>query len=181
MFSVQERGTIMKKLLFILPSLLLVIYIIFTVIDNSDYVVEKKIWKVQHKINVIAQEGRAAQASQVETLARKTQALITQYPRSGLLPEMYMQLAQIYVFSKDFDKARTNYTLILDKFPERQIVCAKALMAIGATYLAQNRGDDAIGFYQIFVKEHPDSQLDGGLNNAIAYLQGVKKKQKQSP
>ena len=122
-----KKEKFMKKTIIVLPVILLLIYVIFTAIDRSDYVIEKKIWNIHRQINILASQGKAAPANQLENMAVKVKHLIHEYPHSDLRSRMYMQLAQIYVFTKDFDKARTYYQMVLDKFPEQQPASALKL------------------------------------------------------
>ena len=165
----------MNKTLKLLPSLMLIIFIILSLIDRSDYALEKKLWRFQRQISELAQEGRIVPGKEYEDMADRCQDLIQKNPHSYLLPQMYMLMAEIDMLKKDVDKARANYALVLERFPQQLDICAKALMAIGETYLAQRKWDEAIQFYQTFIQKHPGYPLNNGLKIAIVYLQAAKK------
>src|ERR1035441_8957388 len=123
----------MKRSLILLPALLLVIFVILSVIDHSDYVVEKQMWKIQQQFAVKAQYGILSK-EESENLTAMYRNLIRQHPKSDLLPQIYMQIGQVYVVQKDFEKARTNYSEVLKIMPRQKDLCSKSLLGIGLSY-----------------------------------------------
>jgi tetratricopeptide (TPR) repeat protein len=158
----------MKKSLILFPTVLLVIFVIFSVIDRSDYVVEKRIWKIQQQFAVKSRYGILSREDS-ENLAAMYQGLIRQYPGSALLPQVYSNIGQIYEVNKDFEKARANYVKVLQQFPQQKYLCSIALLRIGITYEQEKKDALALKAYQQIVDNYPLTEV--GLNMPL-YIAG---------
>jgi len=151
----------MKISLVLLPALLFFIFVFFSAIDRSEYVLEKKMWKIQQQFTVEAQYGILSKEKS-EYLTTMYRNLIQQYPKSGLLPQIYIRIGQIYAVNKDFEKARTSYSEALQRFPQQKDLCSEALLDIGLTYEKENKVAMALETYRQVVKNYP--LTDVGLN-----------------
>jgi len=152
----------------LLPALLLVIFVILSVIDRSDYVIEKRIWKIQQQFTVEARYGILS-SEESENLAAMYRSLVQEYPRSGLLPQIYLRIGQIYVVNKDFEKARTSFAVVLQQYPQRKDLCSMALLKIGLTYEQEKKDDMALRSYQRIINNYPQTEI--GLNMPL-YIAG---------
>jgi TolA-binding protein len=158
----------MKKSLILFPTALLAIFVIFSVIDRSDYVVEKRIWKIQQQFAVKSKYGILSKEDS-ENLAAMYQGLIRQYPKSALLPQIYLHIGQIYVVDKDFEKARTNYAEVLRQIPQQKDLCSIALLRIGLTYEQEKKDVLALKTYQRIINNYSLTEI--GLNMPL-YMAG---------
>jgi len=159
----------MKKSLVLLPALLLIIFAVFSAIDRSDYVVEKKMWKIQQQFDVLAQYPGTLSEEKSADLVVMYQGLIEQYPKSGLLGQIYMKIGQVYAEQKDFEKARTNYSEVLKRIPRQKEICSLALLSIGLTYEQEKKDGLALKTYRQIVHHYP--LTDVGLNMPL-YIAG---------
>lgn len=144
----------MKKPLILLSALLLVIFVIFSAIDRSEYVVEKKMWKIQQQLDVLGRYPGAMPAEKYENLAAMYQNLIKRYPKSSLLPQIYIKIGQVYTAKNDFVKARTNYSEVLQRFPQQRDSCSVALLSIGLTYEKEKKDAQALKTYRKIVTNY---------------------------
>jgi len=119
-----------KKALIRLPAILLIVFIFFSLIDFSEYATEKKIWKIQLQERQLAMDTKAVPVKQLEELVRRCRVMVKKHSSSIFLPQMYMQLAQAYELSKDYDQAKANYNIVIKKFPQLHEMGAYALMKI---------------------------------------------------
>ena len=158
----------MKKSIILLPAVLLAIFVIFSVIDRSDYVIEKRIWKIEQQVALKAQYGILSN-EESENLAAMYRGLIRQYPGSGLLPQIYLHIGQVYVVNKDFEKARINYSEVLKQLPQQKDLCSIALLKIGLTYEQEKKDALAFKTYQQIIDNYPSTEV--GLNMPL-YMAG---------
>ena len=158
----------MKKSLILLPSLLFIIFFIFSAIDPSDYVVEKKMWKIKQQFAALTLYSGALSKAESENLATMYQNLIRQYPESSQLPQIYMQIGQLYAGSNDFKEARMNYLKVLQYIPRQKYLCSSALMGIGLTYEKEKKDVQALTAYQQIVKNYPITHVGLSLPLYIA-------------
>lgn len=145
----------MKKSLLLLPGILFVVFIFLSVIDHSDYALEKKMWRAQQQFTQLTRDPKSVPEKQFESLATQYQKLISQYPKSYLLPQIYLQIGQVYAVKGNFEKARTNFSEILKQFPNQKEICAAALFGIGSTYEKEMKEEPAVKTYQQIIKVYP--------------------------
>ena len=127
----------MKRKFLILCSILLVVYTVFTLLDKSEYRVEKKLWRMSRDFESISQDPKAVPARQFEKIITDYRNVIKKYPDSRYVPQVYSQIGTLYMIQKKYDDARQVYGQVVTDFSDDPVTVSKALMDIGNSYLIQ--------------------------------------------
>jgi soluble lytic murein transglycosylase-like protein/TolA-binding protein len=84
------------------------------------------------------------------------EALISEYPQSGTLPNAYLQLGRGYYLEYKYDDAIKAFQKVYDAYPQAQAT-REALGYLGSTYVRMKRTDDAVAAYKLLIDRFPDS------------------------
>jgi len=146
----------MKKMLIGYLVVLIGVYIFFSVLDlNGDYVIEKKLWKIQRQFIDIAKDPEAVPDRKYDDVAGQYQKIIDKYPDSHLIRNVYIALGRLYIVKKDYARARENFYLIGEKYPDNKELSAKALFFVGKTYEVEGDWPQAYKIYRSVFKDYP--------------------------
>ncbi|MDP2654449.1 MAG: tetratricopeptide repeat protein [Candidatus Omnitrophota bacterium] len=151
----------MKKILIVLGSIMAGLFIVLSLADRSDYKVEKQLWRIQRQFDAIAADPKVVPARKFDSVAGKYQKLIHAYPRSPLVPKIYIQIAKIYVLREDWPLARENFQKALSAAPKTD-TGGEALFGIGKTYEKEGRWTEAVETYREVMHGFPETEI--GLN-----------------
>ncbi|MEW5895762.1 MAG: tetratricopeptide repeat protein [Candidatus Omnitrophota bacterium] len=137
----------MKKKFLILCSILVVIYLVLSLLDNGEYRFEKQMWRMAKNFYSISKDPKAVPDAQFEKVIADYRAMIKKFPDSKYVPQVYSQIGMLYVMQKKYDDARKAYGEVVTGFSEDPVTVSKALMDIGNTYLFQERVKEAVDIY----------------------------------
>ena len=149
----------MKKTILILCGILVAIYLVFSLIDTGEYRVEKRLWRMQKKFSVVAQDPKAVPRSQFESLVKDYRKLIKKYPKSRYVPQMYSRIGSLYLLSENYDEARKAFGDVVRHYADNQEIASKAMMDIGNTYLMQKERSRAIDVYRTIWKDYERTEV----------------------
>ena len=91
-------------------------------------------------------------ANKISTLS----TLLKQYPKSNLVPDVNMEIAQTYIADEKFLSAVPYLTNILND-PEAGGLKPRAYLKMGLVYYNTDKYDDALTNYQTLVQKYPQS------------------------
>lgn len=135
-------------------------FIVFSLFDiNGDYVVERKIWKINHKYSGVIKNHETASPQVLEQVVKEYRGVIRQYGRSKAIPGVYLVLARIYLLKGDLDKAREIAGELLKRFPDYRELCAEAASLVAKTYEADKDWPRAKEIYQKVIAEYPTTSV----------------------
>ena len=149
----------MKRLIFFIPLFLIVLFITLSKCDTSDYLVERKMWKIQQKSVGLNLLPEAALRKQADLIINQYADLIKANPYSNLVPQLYLQMGGLHEIKGDFDDARELYQQLLKKYQGQEEVKALVLMRLGLTYEQQKQDKEAIKYYRMIINDLPHTQL----------------------
>lgn len=158
----------MKKTLGILGSIALGLYAFLTVIDKSDYKLEKRLWHLQKEFESLAADPGRAPDQRFEDVAGKYEALRKQYP-SKLSSQIPLQVGQIYLLKKDYKKARNIFLKIVEENPHNPNLSAAALFQVGQSFELGKDWSEALKVYESITEKFPLTPL--GLNAPLYIVQ----------
>lgn len=152
----------MKKTFAIFGSIIIFLFIFLSIVDNSDYGLEKRLFRVQKQFNQAARDPRAVPDQKFDHIVEQYRKLIEKYPHSKEVPKIYMQMGMTYLLKQDIGKARTTFQEIINKFPENEEICTVALLNIGNTFESEKKEKEAIDIYEGILSKYPLTEV--GLN-----------------
>lgn len=84
------------------------------------------------------------------------QAIVKNYPNSGLVPEALYQIGRSYAQEADFVEAITWFERVQEQFPEHP-AAKDALSQTASAYARVSKPREAITRYQKFIEKYPDA------------------------
>ena len=152
----------MRKTLIIFCAILVGLYFVLTFIDRSDYVIEKRLWRVGKKFEKVALDPRVVPEKEFLGIINEYRDLLKETLDSDLRPEIYAQIGQIYFLKGDYAKARENFQSILKEYSDNAILSARALFNVGNILEAEEKHEEAVNVYRKTVDLYPLTDI--GLN-----------------
>lgn len=146
----------MKKLIIILSGILLIIFITLTAIDwKGTYDAERQLWGLNRELVKISGNKEATPDYVIEQLANKYRAFIKDYPRSSNTMTAQLVMGNLYLFKKNYVKAREEFQKALTIYPKDKDLMAQAKVAIAKTYEIDNNWVKAYPYYQDAMANYP--------------------------
>lgn len=152
----------MKKALIVFGLILGGIFVLLSVLDTSDYKLEKRLWQIRKQLDIIARDPAVVPEKKFEDVVRQYRRAIERFPDSKLVPGIYFQIGRIYGFKKDLAAARGTMEEILKRYADNPALSSEALFYMGKTYEIEKNEDQVIAAYQRLLKDYPLTRA--GLN-----------------
>lgn len=96
--------------------------------------------------------GVKSSSEKIKTL----NALLKQYPKSNMVPDVNMEIALTYIADEKFNDA-IPYLNTLVNAPDAGGLKPKAYLKLGLCYYNMNRNDEALNNYQALIQKYPQS------------------------
>ncbi|MCR4337397.1 MAG: tetratricopeptide repeat protein [Candidatus Omnitrophica bacterium] len=145
----------MKKFLLTLIGIILGLFVLLSLLDKSNYKIEKKIWKVQKEFYVISKDPKVVPAAKFEEVAKSYRKIAEKYPKSSLTPRIYLHIGMVYAVQKNFPKARAAFEEAIKRYPDNAPLVAEALFSIGLTHDQEKHPDQVLKVYDQIIKSYP--------------------------
>ena len=155
----------MKKTISLLSGILIAIFIILSLLDKSEYAVEKRLWKIQMDFTQLIRDPKIVPEKKYDEVVHEYQQVIKQFPRSKLTPGIYLQIGRVYVLKRDYSKARESFQEIIQRYSDKPTLCAIALLNIGRTYGEEKNKAEALKVLNDVINTYPTTPV--GLNTPL--------------
>ena len=155
----------MKKTLVVLTSILVGLFILLSVIDKSEYTIERKLWLIQKKFDRLIQDPKSVPDVEFDNIINQYKKVIKQYPSSSLTPKIPLQIGRIYTYKKDYQKAREIFGEIVKKYSQDPELCAEATANVGWTYELEKDWPPALATYEKIIAQYPLTET--GMNTPV--------------
>jgi len=158
-----------KKILFVFITILVTIFVVLSVLDQGDYALEKRVWRLQKKFKSLTHDPEMVPDQEFDTLIADYLKLIENHSDSKLIPRIYLQIARVCILKKDFVRARNVLGEAMKKFGSEPLLAGELLYSIGRSFEAQEKPEEALSTYRSIIKEYP--MTPQGLNMPL-YMVG---------
>lgn len=145
----------MRKIILLFSGVLITIFVLLSWLDNGDYALEKRLWRINKAFRVIAADPQIVSPQQFRRVMSHYEGLLKKYPNSKEIPTVLLQIGRMYALRQEWPQARKSFQLVLEKYPQAEEFCAQALREIGKTYEAQGNSTAAQDTYQEILKKYP--------------------------
>jgi TolA-binding protein len=143
----------MKKILLILTSILLSIYILLSLISLGDgYHAERSLWKIDLKLNYIAAHNESTPDFTIDQLAHTYRDFINKYSKTIYAKQAELMLGNLYALRKNYSQARLEYQKAV--CPDKDL-SAQAEVTIAKTYELENNNAEALKIYKNVIQNYP--------------------------
>ncbi|OGX38587.1 MAG: hypothetical protein A3C36_05785 [Omnitrophica WOR_2 bacterium RIFCSPHIGHO2_02_FULL_52_10] len=156
----------MKKYLLIYSLILVAVYVLLSALGrDSNYIIERKIWKIYQEQKDIARDPAVIPDNVFERVIHEYKQIIEKYSYSSHAPDLYIRLGEVHALRRDFAAARELFQSLAGLYPEKKDLLAEAMFKVGETYEAENNWPEAERVYQQVIREYP--LTDVGLKTSI--------------
>ena len=149
----------MKKTLIILTVILAGLYVVLTVLDTSEYRLEKQIYRVQKEYNRIMADPKVVPEAEFDNLTARYQKLIAAYPESEVTPNMFLFIGALYNARGNPAKAIENFGEILKRYPDKGMLCATALLNIANTHANNKDEAKTMAAFDAIEESYADTEI----------------------
>lgn len=157
----------MKKVIFILASLLISAYIFLLIIVSGDkeYKAEKLFYRAVKIIKKIEMNPDAAPPAMVLSVEKDLRTILERYQKTKIAKAAQITLTEFYVSNKNYDKAIDTLDALIGEDSQDKFVLGGAHFLKGHIYEKQNQPDKALKAY----------------NDAITLYEKIEKENRGSP
>jgi len=125
---------------------------------GGDYAAERHYWKISKKYSKVIQNPRAARESEFNEAIEALSKLIKNHPAWRKSSEIQFVIGQLYAARQNIQNARKEYQKVIENYPERKALGAKAQFNIGYTYEKENDWTNACLHYREAVERYPSTR-----------------------
>jgi len=143
----------MKKSILILVGILIAVYIALSLLStNQEYAAEKIFFAAMQANNKIVLNPEVAPPQLLASVETKLKKIITKYPKTRIVKQVEMALAEFYISNKKFKEALLHLDGLIDKYPQDPYFTCNATFMKGVTYERSGKWSDAVKIFD-FIKE----------------------------
>ena len=154
----DEKG-MMKKLVYILISILILTYIALALLAEGEYEAEKLLYRASKAINKIAANPDVVPPAMHATAEDNLQAILDRYPKTNTAKHAQDALVQFYMLTKEYDEAIGFLDGILEIPDQDRAVLSKAHFLKGNAYEMKGEPDKALAEYVKVRDEYQDTPV----------------------
>lgn len=144
----MRRSSRMLLLIFVFPFLLLGC-------ESKEFKAERQLWQAHRQARVIYQNPKVTPQAQVKTAQDAYAELIKEYPGTIYAVQSQFSIGHLFLASGDYQKARNAYSVLLQNCDKQMALCANVCFAIGKSYEAEGKWDQALAEYLNIMRDYP--------------------------
>jgi len=145
----------MKKLVLILVSVLLFVYILLSLLSfRGNYCAERELWGIDHRLIFIAAHQESTPDYVINQLVRNYRFFAKKYSGSIYEQSAQLMIGNLYSLRNNLPQARLEFQKAVSKDKE---LSAEAVFAIAKTYEIEGHWDKALGVYKSVIHNYSDT------------------------
>ena len=122
---------------------------------QDQYSIERKYYQAKKQADIIFNNPHATPPNELQKAVDTFNKLILEHPKSNLAVEARFKIADLYIATEEYDKARSQLDKIIKIYAKFQPICAQAVFLKGNSYEAQNRWEAALDQYKKVIDNYP--------------------------
>jgi tetratricopeptide (TPR) repeat protein len=160
----------MKKFIAIfLVSLIFLVFILGCLLDPGDYSKERNLWLIERDFQTLSTHEDSAPAYASERIIQRYDRFIKMSPDSPLAPQAALLKGNVYLFRKNFTKAREIFKDIVDKYSYNSEVVAQAMVLTARSFEQEQKWGNAKSIYDKIIKSYPVTKAGFGVPAYLGY------------
>ncbi len=150
----------MKKALIIYIVLLVGMFTALTLLNaRSEYTAEKAIWKINRDFANVAKDPDAIPDAEFQRVFKGYIQFKSKYKYSKLAPIAHVMAARVYMYKKDYVKARGVYEEIAKTYKSNPNIQAQAVFEIAESYNREKNFPNFVATLKRLIKDYPLTEL----------------------
>ena len=122
---------------------------------NDQYAIEKRYWQVKKQSEKVFNNPHATPPNELEKVVNGFNALVQQFPKTKVALESEFTIARLYLVTQEYEKARTQLRMIVNKYSKVAAVCSEAVFLVGNSFQLQDKWALALEQYKKIMQEYP--------------------------
>jgi len=159
----------MKKTLTIYLSVLVVLFIVFSILGRGgDYAVEQKLWKINQQYVEVAKDPGTVSDNTYNSIITQYRDVIKKYSESNVIKGVYLLLGEVYLLKSDYETARKTYEEMMNKYSGDKALASEGYARIARSYELENNWAKSEEIYMRMIQEYPLTDVGLGASLYIA-------------
>ena len=125
--------------------------------SDDQYAIEKQYWRLQKQAENIYKNPHGSPPKELEKVIQLLNNFIGKYPKDKLSLNADFDIAGLYITKEEYEKARAQLQIIINKYNKSRTVSAEALFLLGTTYQKENSWGQALIQYRKIIQDYPDT------------------------
>lgn len=159
----------MKKLIL---TLLIPVSLILTGCTDDQYAIEKRYWQIQRHVEKIFKNPHASPPNELQKVVNMLGNFAKDNAKTNLAIDAEFNIARLYIIKEEYDKARTQLRMLLDRYSKSEAISSEAIFLMGNSYEIEDKWNLALQQYKKIIQEY--SLTVRGLNIPIYIAQHYK-------
>ena len=122
---------------------------------NDQYAIEKRYWQVKKQSEKVFNNPHATPPNELEKVINGFNSLVQQFPKTKVAVESEFTIARLYLVTQEYEKARAQLRMIVNKYSKVAAVCSEAVFLIGNSFQLQDKWGLALEQYKKIMQEYP--------------------------
>lgn len=122
---------------------------------QDQYSIERQYYWAKKQANVIFNNPHATPPNELQKSVDTFNQLIREHPKSNLAVDAQFIIANLYIATEEYEKARLQLGKIIKIYSKSKPICAAAVFLQGNAYEAQNLWDPALEQYKKLIEDYP--------------------------
>ena len=136
------------------------LFALLTFLDQGrEYEAEKALWKINFDFESLKKDPKATPEISYNVIAKRYKEFTEKYSNSNLNPAAYLFMGRVYMYKKEYQKARDIFEDLIVKYKDKEALVMEAVAEIGRCYALEEDWDNVLNTYQRIIKEYPLTEL----------------------
>jgi len=146
----------MNKFLIIWASIFIGFYLLFSALDQQgEFALEKRLWKINKQFEEVTKDPDVVPDQKFDHIIDQYTQMIKNNPDSKLVERIILRIGEVYVMRKNYEMARVQFRLAVEKYPLKKELSAEAIYRVGQTYEITNEWSKAKKTYDEVIEKYP--------------------------
>jgi len=150
----------MKKTLIIFIIILSGVFAILSFLDrHGDYAAERNLWKINQDFYKVTRDPKTTPDITFDQITARYEKFLQRFSYSRLAPAAYIRIGRVYLFRKNYNRARQEFENVIQKFSDKSSIVVQGLKEIIYSYEKEEDLDNVIKVHQRAKRDYPLTSL----------------------
>lgn len=152
----RELTKNMKKIIFLLPGILIAVFLLFFIFGKSDeYTAEKLFYRAMKVREKIVTNPDVALPAMFQSVEGSLREILKKYPKTATAKAAGLALAENFVAAKKYDKAINELNIVIGVKDQPVTLLTSAYFMKGTVYEKMGQWENALKQYEILREKYP--------------------------
>ena len=150
----------MKKIIFGFLACLVIVYLGLSLICyDKEYQAEKIYYNAARSLRAVQANPEVVTTAMLEPAVRGLSRVISKYPDTNMSKIAYINLAELYLTDKKYDKVTETVDTFIKAYPDAGAMLARAYFLKGAALEKQGKWTEALSEYNLIKEKYVNTPI----------------------